>query len=224
MKNKIFIIILLTLSLLGCTKEKETNLKSKVEITDNNSEKIEEPIIEEKQTITLGLYVNKEGKRTLVTNIDNDYPQYKDLLSLEVYCTNEESISLANQKELWNSTCSEVLKEYKIGFNITFETSDNQTVSQNIIRPNDNIAIFEYVQIYLYDDINQTSSWYSHVQEEDLKEETIFSSIKLTGSTKIDNIKGPIQVTVFAYKENELDKGNNYKGKNSYQIIINRKN
>ena len=217
MKKKI-IVLILCLTLLGCTKTKEKPL------TKTTIHKEEENYIEpyiDTNPITVGLYINQNNKRYLTNEYKSDFPVYQDIVSLEVYYTNETELS-GSQKNIWNqyySTYQEI-DNYKIGYIINFKTNDIE-VNKTILSPKDVESFFDYVQIYLYDDIHQESTWYDHIKEEEVKEETLYTSIKLTGSTRIKEIISPITVTAFTYQSNDIDIDGNYKGKNKYitQII-----
>ena len=227
MKNKIFIIFCLLLTTVGCNLEKKETKTEKIKNEEPNiteSEPIEEP--KEEYPIEIGLYIYESGRRTLVKEISGHYPDAKDIVSLEVYCTKEETLPALSQKELWEKYCGkyEKINEYKIGYNISYTTTENKEVSNTIIHPNDSGPIAYDILTYLYDDIHQTTNWYSHVAPEDVKEDTIYTSIKLTGSAKIDTVKSPIIVKSFIYKEKELDNDKNYIGNNFYEMKIIKEN
>ena len=61
------------------------------------------------------------------------------------------------------------------------------------------------------------------ITTEEFNDETIFTSIKLTGSIYIDEVVSPITLSVFSYKKDEIEKENKYIGRNEYKIEINRK-
>jgi hypothetical protein len=65
----------------------------------------------------------------------------------------------------------------------------------------------------MYDDINQpTGAWYSHLEDKDMDEDTIISSIKLTSGSKISEV-GTIFLTAFIYNaEDNFDEAGNYIG------------
>lgn len=230
MKNKlkIFIIFCLLLTTIGCNLKKEEKNETK-EINNEEpniteAEPLETP--KEEYPIEVGLYIYESGKRTLVKEISSNYPIEKDIVSLEVYCTKEEILPALTQKELWEKYCGkyEKLNEYKIGYNIAYTTTENKEISNAIIHPNDSIPIVNDIQTYLYDDIHQTSNWYSHVTPEDVKNETLYTSIKLTGSIKMDTVKSPVTVKAFFYKDDELDEDKKYIGNNYYEIKIIKEN
>ena len=125
---------------------------------------------------------------------------------------------------MWNTYYQNYqdIDSYKIGYHLEFETSTKK-IDKTILKPSDTESIFEYIQVYLYDDINQESVSYSHITDDKITENTILTSIKLTASTKIDEIKTPITLIVFTYDNEDFDKNNHYRGNSSYQLTINRK-
>ena len=76
----------------------------------------------------------------------------------------------------------------------------------------------------MYDDVHQADgAFYSHLEMSDVKDNTIYSSIKLTG-IETANIESPITLTVFTYDGDEdFDSDGNYRGNSKYTITINRK-
>ena len=73
--------------------------------------------------------------------------------------------------------------------------------------------------MYLYDDINN-NGYYSHLTEEDINDNTIISSIKLTAGTYYEKITSNIKLTVFTYDEDDFDENKNYIGNSKHTIII----
>lgn len=220
MTKKIFVLIIFIGVLTGCTiKEDEPIKEVKVE---KQSDDYVDPYIDN-NPIILGMYQNNNNQRTLLSTYESPLTIYKDIISLETYYTKDKTFT-GNQKELWNQYLSnyESVSAYKIGYKIEFATA-KETFSKNILSPKDTESIFNYIQIYLYDDINQESSYYSHITEEEVTEKTIFTSIKLTASTYIDDITSPIIVTAFTYDSDDFDESNNYRGRSSYKVTINRK-
>lgn len=216
---KKLIIFLIIITITGCNKNPSEEKEKIVE--DNDTEKIVEPVVEKAIPTNLGLYTLNNGTRNIVTEYECNFPQYQDLVSFEVYFTKDNTLASNTQKNLWNQyyEAYKDIPNLKIGYHIKF-TTDEGEVDKTITNPEDVESFFNYIQIYLYDDIHQDTSWYSHITKEDMKEETIFTSIKLTGSTKVDNISSPITLTAFSYQK---DKKIYYDDSNSYQITIKRK-
>lgn len=220
-KNLIFSLIIVFI-LTSCSfSANDEQMKTK-KIQEPTVDDYVDPYIDE-NPISLGLYLNEFGNKSLITTYDSPLTQYTDIVSLEVYYTNEKSFS-GNQKELWN-TCYQNYQEidtYKIGYHIHFETT-SEIIDKTILNPIDTESFFNYIQIYLYDDINQDNGWYDHITQEEVTENTLLTSIKLTASTQISEITSPITLTTFTYDSDDLDKNNNYLGNSKYQITINRK-
>jgi len=83
------------------------------------------------------------------------------------------------------------------------------------------VDIFDYVQLYLYDDVHkEIGAWYSHVTEEEYNEDTLLTSIKLTASTNIDKIISNITVIAFSYDEDDFDEEGFYRGKSKWEVKI----
>lgn len=218
------ILICILFLLCGCSpfnQIQETSSK-KEEVKNNEEKDYVEPYIDD-NPILLGLYQNQNGTKNLLTSYDSPLIQYQDIISFEVYYTKEDTL-VGNQKELWNQYYQNYqdIDTYKIGYHISFKTRDLE-VNQTILNPSDVGSFFDYIQVYLYDDIHQDSGWYDHISQEEVTEETRFTSIKLTASTRINEIISPITLTAFTYNEDDFDENGNYRGGSSYQVVINRK-
>ena len=223
-QNKIFVVFLWSVLILGSSGcsffEEEKELEKKQEtVKDNEGKEFVVPYMDQ-NPIQLGLYINNNNTRTLTTEFYSPMTIYQDILSLEVYYTQENTF-FGNQKTLWNQYTSNYteIENYKIGYQISFQVGETE-FQQNILKPSDTNAIFEYIQIYLYDDINQENGWYDHITEEEITANTIFTSLKLTASTKIEEITSPIIITAFTYDEDDFDESENYRGNSSFQISI----
>ncbi len=222
MKKLLLIIITISL-LLGCSKEEQqnsNNIKNNTESTQQEQTDKQEQIEEEKIDIGMYLYTNED--RILLDNYETDFILNQDLLSVEVYNTTKTNLGGAKQKEVWH----EYYDKYqdlnpKIAYHIKFSTTDNGTIEKTIYSPEDTTQIYDYMQIYLYDDINQLdNTTYTHIEEEQVNEDTILTSIKLTGSTKTDNINSDIELSAFMYTNPSTDINDT---NNKYTITISRK-
>ncbi|MDD5826674.1 MAG: hypothetical protein PUD25_02795 [Bacilli bacterium] len=209
--HKFLCSILIIGFLSGC---QENRFKVK-EVGSHSLKKIIEPKVEEK--IPVGLYLSNLKTKTLVSNYTSPLTLYKDIVSLEVFYTNNPSLE-GEQVNLWNQYCDgKKAGLYKIGYIIEYKIDDRE-VRQVILSPHDTEAIFNDIQIYLYDDIHQDKKVYSHVTNDDYDKDTVFTSIKLTASTNIDKVSSPITLTVFVY-----DDKNTSKELGGYKAVIQRK-
>ena len=211
MKKVIIVIVLLLLT--GCVKDKPKVIEK---------EEIKEEVIEEKYVdnnpITIGIYENdislvKEYKLEKVSGNETIF---------SFYYTNEENLGVVNTKGNWNKYYNNYtnIDDYKIGFHFSFETSKGK-IEKTILKP-ETFAFEPYFYIYIYDDINQPdNTFYSHLEEKDINENTVFSSIKIF-LWEPQDIISPIEFTVFTYNGLEdFDEFNNYRGSSKYKININ---
>ena len=222
MKSKKILIGIVIIFLVGCSIKEEDNFKEEM-VKDNVIKNYVEPYVDD-NPIILGGYLSNGNNKTLVSSYDSNLSLYQDIVSFEIYYTKEESLS-GSQKNLWNTYYQtyENIDNYKIGYYLSFQVGE-ETISKLILKPSDGDGIFDYIQVYLYDDINQDGGFYDHVTDEEVTVETIFSSIKLTASTKIDEIVGPIKLVIFTYdSEDDFDENGMYRGNSSYEININRR-
>lgn len=219
MKNKVLLVLIL-LVLVGCnSKSVSKNVTNKVDNTKD--EVIEDKEIDEyvdNNPIKLALYVDKKK----INEYKSPMAIYKDIVSLECYYTEEDSVIAGKFSDVFNNYYSKYsnIDNYKIGYRVKFSTSDG-SFDKYIYRPKDVEEYFNYIQTYLYDDIHQTSSWYSHVEDGSYNENTRLTSIKFTASTYIDKVTSDIEVTVFTYLDTDIVDGK-YIGNSKYTVIIKR--
>ena len=216
--KKIFLLLIL-ITLCGCNKNNTNNIIEKK--NKDNEIKLEEEIIEDKYVddnpITIGLYLDT----VLVNEYEFVQQNLKDIGVFTTFFTNDEYLENSS-KYTWKKyydNYNEDISKYKIGYNVYFE--DNGTIyNKNILGPEAMFDFSPYLYIYLYDDINQPDgAWYSHVEESDINENTILSSIKIFQVS--NNFSSPIKLTAFTYDSNDdFDKEGNYRGKSKYTITL----
>ena len=213
--NKVFkaLMMIILLFVSGCTE------KSNIEVVtlEKQEEVLEEKYIDN-NPIVIGIYDND-------INLVKEYSLAKEIRVEKVfsfYYTNDENLGNNKQKENWHKFYSKYndINDYKIGFNFSFYVGDTK-IEKTILKPQ-TYAFNPYFYIYIYDDINQPDyTFYSHLEETDINENTIFSSIKIL-LIEPQNITSPIKFTVFTYNDlDDFDENNNYRGNSKYQININ---
>ncbi len=217
MKNLIIIFFIL-LFLVGC-KDNRIDEEKTMSNSNNQEEKVEEKeVYIDDNPIKLGLYMNKK----LTSEYKSNWLKLQDICSLEVYFTTANEISIQNQKEAWNyyyGTYQEIDK-YKIGYKISF-VAEGKKFNKTILKPSDVEDFAYYVQIYLYDDINQSNgSYYSHLTDENYNDKSIISSIKITAGSGIEYVESDINITVFTYDNDDFDDNNEYIGNSKFSTII----
>lgn len=225
MKKIIFIMLSLML-LVGCNKKEE----KQDEVIDDKKENVE-PKEEEKYIdnnpieLSFYMYYGKNTNRKRLEAYQNSFITGQDLCSLEIYYTKEEMLSINSQKNLWDQYLQNYsnIDNYKIGYKISFTNITNENISKYILSPKDTEDVFNYIQLYLYDDIHvQDGAWYSHVTEGEYNANTILTSIKLTGGDKASEVTSDITLEVFTYDDDDFDELGNYRGKSKATIIISR--
>lgn len=218
--KKILLIIIMIL-LVGCAKEDKEEIKRIEELINNPPTITPEPTPEYVDTnpIIVGLYKD----RKLVHEYNKVFKNETDIAIFSVFFTNEENVGNSSFKDTWKKYYNqyEDITDYKIGFEINFEV--NGELKENIILdPKNQYVLDPYLYPFLYDDIHN-SGYYSHVTTKDVKEDTVYSSIKLYLHHNTNEITSPITLTVFTYKdENDFIDGH-YRGNSKYTITINNK-
>ena len=210
-KNKIIIMLLLLLT--GCTNNENIEV-----ITFENIEKQEEvEVYIDYNPITIGIY---ENDISLVKTCTMPKKNGVEKI-LSFYYTNQDNLGSTRQKENWYKFYSNYtdIPDHKIGFTFSFNVGADK-IEKTVLKP-EIYAFNPYFYIYIYDDINQPDyTFYSHLEENDINDNTIFSSIKIF-LVEPDLITSPIKFTVFIYDSlDDFDENNNYRGNSKYQINI----
>ena len=81
---------------------------------------------------------------------------------------------------------------------------------------------WEHLMNYLYDDYaNKGKGFYSHIENNEYNENTLFTAIKIQSSYQVDEIDSKILLTVFTYDtEDDFDESGEYRGNSSYTMTI----
>ncbi len=201
---------------IGCTKEEE------VVMTPTPSSTITPeptPKYVDDNPITVGIYY----KNKLVHEYNGKFKDNKDLAVFDIVYTNEENLGNGSFKSFWNKYYQqyENIDQYKIGFYMEFQ-ADGKKETNLILDPSAKYVTSPYIYIYLYDAVHQKDgARYTHLDMKDVKDNTIYSTIKLYMCEQTKKITSPITLTVFTYKDaNDFDEDNNYRGNSSYTITI----
>lgn len=225
--KKILIITCMLLTLTSCSNEIQPRKNENIQ--NNITSKVKEEtkdVYTDNNPISLGIYMytNSSTPRYKTNEYKTNWELNKDICSLEIFYTNEEEIPGSNFKTLWNNYYQNYtnIDSYKIGYLIEFNTANEGKIKKYIKSPQDTEEIYKYIQVYLYDDIHQDGGWYSHITEEEYNDSNILSSIKLTGSTYIDEITSDISLTAFTYDDDDFDENNEYRGISKQTVIIKR--
>lgn len=217
MYKKIIIVLVIIVLCCGCINtKKEEKKKKKVDI-----EYVEH--YKDLNNTPISFYSSNDSGLVKLTKINKKLVSMEDIGIFQIYPSDEETISLNGG--FGNSFYNEWNKyntnnNLKIGFNIKFST-DTEDISYNIFNPSNCMEKWEYLLNYLYDDYaNRGKSFYSHIEENEYNENTLFTSIKLQSNDKALSIKNKILLTVFTYDTDDDFKDNEYRGNSSSTLTI----
>lgn len=216
---KKLLIISILFFLCSCSnKSLETN-----EVSNSTVEEIVQEYVDE-NPVTISLYVDNAigGLDIAGKEFHSIWQSKRDIVILSSIFSNEEQIAANYFQYMWLNAAEkyENYKNYKTGWYINFNLEDGTNYEKNIFHPDDVTDLYEFVEIYLYDSVNQElGAWYSHLTAKDMNNETIMTTMKLTAGSKYEEIEGPIVVKVFTYDDmNDFDDNGFYRG-NSLSTI-----
>lgn len=211
----------------SCTNKKIE--EPKVIATPPEEEPVEPPYIDD-NPITIGLYTRDRntGYHFIESDIYLPWNQYVDIAVFKVLATHDTTINSWYMQDAFPTYWDyEKYKGYKIGYNLTY-TTDEGEFSWNILNPSDRMNyVFHLVQLYVYDDVSPAKgAWYDHLDDEEVTEGVLATSIKLCASTYIDTIHSPMKLTVFTYNgaEDFDPETGMYRGNSFHTINIHRTN
>lgn len=174
----------------------------------------------------VGIYIPAENgtkARKRITEFVAKRTAKEDIDCFEILAAQVELTESGAFRNIWSNAWNTEPTDpnAKIGFHIAFPLASGETVSATILKPSDSKFFFDYLEIYLYDDIHQTPGvWYTHLEDRDMKAETVISSIKLTSGSKISEV-GHITLTAFIYTGDDcFDADGNYIGTVSETITV----
>ena len=146
----------------------------------------------------LGLYIAENNERIFVDKFTSKWTVGKDIDCFEVLTSNEQSLH-GKFGDLWKSSWANFsnTKNVKVGYKLEIHLLSGEIFSFDVKTPKDALQYKEYIEVYLYDDIH-VSGWYSHLEEDDMEDETIITSIKLTATPKQNEIN-KIHLTAYLY-------------------------
>lgn len=215
--KKIILILTLFITLTACTKQEPEKVN---EINIDDTIKMNEYI--DNNPIQVALY---QGNKK-ITSSNTTLGNFKEIGVFNVYYTNKNNLDSYNIKYNYQKYFNEYknIDNYKTGFHISFE-AEGKKIEKLILDPTSKHSMAPYLYVYLYDDINQTpGTFYSHLEPNDMKDNTIISSIKLFFPHKGTSITSPIKLTVFTYDSlDDFTENNHYRGTSSYTIEIKTK-
>jgi len=224
-KRKIIILIfIITIMFSGCNKieKKQETIKDTKKQTQKTE--IKEPEYVDNNATPISFY-NRQGTKLIkLTEISKKLNIEEVIGTYHPYPSTEDEIIL--NKSFAESFYDEWQKynpnnNIKIGFNIKFKLA-NEDISYNILDPSHTFDKWEYLMNYLYDDYaNRNKDFYSHLEENEYNDSTLFTTLKIQSSYQCADIISPIQVTVFTYDSEDDFENNEYRGNSKSTFTIN---
>lgn len=248
MKKAVLIGILacMALSLWACGKKEEPTVKSEpasvpLVVFDENrfepaSEEVSEPEAPQTTTIegvrVLSIYRrNPETKaREKKSEFSAPWVRGTDISSFEVFATDVDSFNFQTayfDDAFWGFWDTFEGKENcRIGYTVDFDLKSGEHIHKTLKKAGDELEYRVYLENYLYDDVHQAKgAWYSHLLPEEMKDDTLMTSIKFTPGEKIDEVGDTITATAFVYNSDaDFDGNGDYIGDVSATIVIKREN
>lgn len=185
-----------------------------------------EPYIPEITPDVVGIYIpagDGTRARTLITEFSGKRTAKTDIDCFEIFASDEPKLDGNSFRDMWNAAWDayEGAENPKIGFHITFQLPGGDEFSKQLLKPSDSADFFDFIEIYMYDDIHQApGAWYTHLSDGDMKAETVISSIKLTAGSRISEV-GDIRLTAFIYDgEDCFNAAGEYIGLVSQTVLI----
>lgn len=110
----------------------------------------------------------------------------------------------------------------KIGYLLEYTTPEGN-LSNLILRPSDiSDKYWDFIEVYIYDDVNQdVTAWHSHLLDEEINDETLVTSFKITAGERISEVSD-MRLTAFLYspdKADEIDSA--YIQRHGYTVNVN---
>ncbi|MBQ8131442.1 MAG: hypothetical protein IJ193_03035 [Bacilli bacterium] len=221
--KKIIALFLVLSILTGCSKREEPKQKeTKKETTEVKEQVPIEPKYVDQNNTPIGLYSNGNKIQTFNAKLT----PLEDINIFQIYPSKESSVpsntpfgqAFYNEYQKYVSTNPNL----KIGFNFKYTIDTGEQISYNILNPyQTNEKYSEYILSYLYDDyVNLGKGFYSHLEQSDYNESTLFTSIKLQAGGYSYKIKSNIELTVFTYDTEDDFENNEYRGNSKDTITI----
>ncbi len=218
---KYIVIILLLITITGCKKEEKNNKAREIDNIEAVDNVGYDDNYQDTNPIKVGLYQNnKLVKETTFTKAN-----HKEVGTYNAYYTDKANVEGDSVKNNWYRYFKqyENINEYKTGFYVSFEV-DGKKYEQTILDPSSKHKLTPYLYVYLYDSYNyKPGTTYTHLEVEDVKDNTVYTSIKLYLAQEGSKITSPITLEVFTYKEGDISKSGYYRGNSKYSMTVNLK-
>ncbi len=226
-------IILSVLVLTSCDKKDDsetTTTALETTTVEETQETTTEVLISLPETAVpyISLYYRTSGnvEHLVGDSYESEWVSATDIVVLHTYATDVSEFTWTHadfQDEftpLWEAF--ENSSDSKLGYKVSFYLKDGTYIEKTILKPSDTESYFDYLENYLYDDVNvPRSTWYSHLTDDKMTDDTIITSIKFTCGKNYELIDGEISVSAFVYDSDEyFDENGEYIGDTIYSTVI----
>lgn len=209
MKKNMLILLSGLILLTGCTKKQEAPIKTVEKPNIQEEPAIIEPTYVDTNPIKVSFYIDEGSSWHKQTEYYSPMSDYQEIEWFNIFLSDEEYLNLTSIKNDWNTAASKYtdidVNDYRIGYEVSFKANNGEEFCETITQPKGvyDFPFYGFLYLWVYDDINATSSWYSHLEPHEYNENTWMSSIKFMSTDLSKNIDGPINVKVFTYKDEE---------------------
>lgn len=216
---KKIILIFLMFILCGCSLFNKGDINDLIfDKTSSSKPEESKPEYQDDNPVKISLYVDNAfgGLDKVEEEFKETWQLKRDIVVFGSIFSDEERLESDYFQNLWKNNAQQYDEyiKYKTGWYVNFKLNDGTEIDQMIYGPEDVSYFYDYLEIYLYDSANQPiGTWYSHLTEKDITDNTIMTSMKLTAGSKFMEIEGPITVSVFTYdSEDDFDETGKYRG------------
>lgn len=148
-----------------------------------------------------------EGTFVKASDVKSEWSYHNDIASFYLFPEKADDAGFLYDgfKDYWESLWQSYkdTKSAKLAYEITIKLTDNTEIVKKITNPSDADDIYNYIEIYLYDDIHQLpGAWYSHLTDEKMNDDTIMSSIKITAGVDVLQVMS-VKIEAYAYSGEE---------------------
>ena len=220
------VLLIISILLVGCTSVKKDQVKPiEIKVPDQIIEEPVEVYVDSNDT-DIGLYIQNNNTFTLQHEYKANINDGEDIVVFAIFPSNEEKLVMNYRygTDFYNKWISIPNHDnLKIGFNIKFTINTGEEISYNILDPDTCIQYRkEYILAYLYDDYaNRNTNWYSHIEQHQYNDDSLFTALKLYANDAEDTITSKITLTIFTYDGlDDFDENDQYRGNSSYMVTI----
>ena len=224
--KKIVIILIMIFLITSCSQKENTLINNISNIENTNEEDL--PLKDnyiDNNPVKVSIYAEDDNNYLVkvIDKYETTWEKKKDIVVLATLPTDISNPEQGYMPNLWpkyNEVYNDL--DYKVVWNVSFKLKDGTIINSNLFKPSDAESYYSFLEVYLYDDVNiPIGTWHSHLLDEDITDNTIMDSIKLTAGENYTEITGPITLTVFSYDtSDDFDENNNYRGKSLYKVEI----